>query len=442
VSLRIAGRAVESLLIVGYGMTGRAVAGFCERRGVRFAVSEASVLSEVDEAWLRDHAAEVETGGHTLRLLDCADAVVASPGAPAHLPLLAAAAERGIPVWSELDIAGAAVAGRRLVAVTGTNGKSTTVSLTGALLERSGIRTTVAGNIGLPFLDIVDEADRWDVAVLEVSSFQLEQSVLFHPHVAVLLNLAPNHLERHGTMTAYIAAKLRLFSHQTSLDVAILPASLVGTVDHGLGRLVLYDEPCPPLPRGSEGIGEVRRLDLAAAASACCEIVPGFDASRWSVQEFAEALYLPFRQQAVGTIGGVRVVNDSKATSPAATMAALRSTEGPVVLLLGGRSKRGGYDELAAYLSAFSPRGVVVFGEARQEIAEHLSRAGVEHQSVSDLETAVALGLATARPGDALLLSPACSSFDAFRSYEERGEEFNRMARRVPGFRAADAKDI
>jgi UDP-N-acetylmuramoylalanine--D-glutamate ligase len=432
---------VESLLIVGYGMTGRAVAGFCERRGVRFAVSEASVLSEADEAWLRVHAEKLEIGGHTSRLLDYADAVVASPGAPAHLPLFAAAAERGIPVLSELDIAGAAVAGRRLVAVTGTNGKSTTVSLTGALLERSGIRTTVAGNIGLPFLDTVDEADRWDVAVLEVSSFQLEQSVLFHPHVAVLLNLAPNHLERHGTMTAYIAAKLRLFSHQTPLDVAILPASLVGTVDHGLGRLVLYDQPCPPLPRGSEGIGEVRRLDLAAAASACREIVPGFNASRWSVEEFAEALYLPFRQQPIGTIGGVRVVNDSKATSPAATMAALRSTEGPVVLLLGGRSKRGGYDELAAYLSAFSPRGVVVFGEARQEIAEYLSRAGVEHQSVSDLETAVALGLATARPGDALLLSPACSSFDAFRSYEERGREFNRMARRVPGFRAADAKD-
>jgi len=274
VSLRLAGRDVESLLIVGYGMTGRAVAGFCERRGVRFAVSEASALSEVDEAWLRDHAWEVETGGHTSRLLDYADVVVASPGAPAHLPLFAAAAERGIPVWSELDIAWAAVAGRRLVAVTGTNGKSTTVSLIGALLGRSEIRATVAGNIGLPFLDIVDEVDCWDVAVLEVSSFQLEQSVLFHPHVAVLLNLAPNHLERHGTMPAYVAAKLRLFSHQTPLDVAILPAILAGTVDHGLGRLVLYDQPCPPLPRGSEAVGEVRRLDLAAAVTACREIVP------------------------------------------------------------------------------------------------------------------------------------------------------------------------
>jgi UDP-N-acetylmuramoylalanine--D-glutamate ligase len=442
VSFRLAGRDAERFLIVGYGMTGRAVAGFCERRGVRFVVSEASVLSAADEAWLRDHADDVETGGHTLRLLDCADVVVASPGAPTHLPLFAAAAERGIPVLSELDIAWAAVAGRRLVAVTGTNGKSTTVSLTGALLERSGVRATVAGNIGLPFLDIVDEADRWDVAVLEVSSFQLEQSVLFHPHVAVLLNLAPNHLERHGTMRAYVAAKMRLFSHQTPSDVASLPANLVGAVDHGLGRLVLYDQPFPPLPRGSEGIGEVRRLDLAAAVSACRAIVPGFDASGWSVREFVEALYLPYRQQPIGTIGGVRVVNDSKATSPAATMAALRSVQGPVVLLLGGRSKRGGYGELSAHLSAFSPRAIVVFGEARQEIGDHLFRAGMDHLTVSDLESAVAAGLAAAQPGDALLLSPACSSFDAFRSYEERGEEFNRIARGAPGFRAADAKDI
>jgi UDP-N-acetylmuramoylalanine--D-glutamate ligase len=442
VSLRLAGRDVESLLIVGYGMTGRAVAGFCERRGVRFAVSEASALSETDEAWLRDHAEDVERGGHTLRLLDHADVVVASPGAPTHLPLFAAAAERGIPVLSELDVAWASVERRRLVAVTGTNGKSTTVSLIGALLERSGIRTAVAGNIGLPFLDIVDEANRWDVAALEVSSFQLEQSVLFHPHVAVLLNLAPNHLERHGTMAAYVAAKLRLFSHQTPSDLAILPANLVGTIDHGPGRLVIYDQPLPPLPRGSGAIGNVRRLDLAAAASACRDIVPDFDASRWSVDEFAEALYLPFRQQPIGAIDGVRVVNDSKATSPAATVAALRSAQGPVVLLLGGRSKRAGYDELASYLAAFPQRGVVVFGEARQEIAEHLSRAGVQHHSASDLESAVGLGLAAARPGDDLILSPACSSFDAFRSYEERGEEFNRIVRRLPHFRAADAKDI
>ncbi len=440
-SLCLAGSDVESVLIVGYGVTGRAVAAFCARRGLRFAVSEAGTLPESDMTWLRDHAEDVETGAHSLRLLDDAQAVVASPGAPADLPLLVAAAKRGLPVVSELDVACAAATGRRLVAVTGTNGKSTTVSLIGALLERTGVRARVAGNIGLPFVDIADEAGDWDVAVLEVSSFQLEQSVLFHPHVAVLLNIAPNHLERHGTMAAYVAAKLRLFAHQTASDVAILPAGLAGAVSHGAGRLVLYDRPFPLLLRGSAGIGDVRRLDLAAAVCACREVAPEFDASAWDVEDFGQALFLPFRQQPVGAVGGVRLINDSKATSPAAAIAAVRSTVGPVVVLLGGRSKRGGYDELASFLSGASLRAVIVFGEAREEIAGHLSRAGVAHRMAGDLAGAVAEGFAAARSGDALLLSPACSSFDAFGSYEERGQEFNRIVRRMPGFVEPDAKD-
>jgi UDP-N-acetylmuramoylalanine--D-glutamate ligase len=441
VSFRILGRDVEHVLVVGYGLTGRAAAAFCVRRGVRFSVSEGGMLSPSDEAWLREHAHGVEVGGHTDRFLDGADILVVSPGVPSGLGLLAAAAERGTPVVSELDVAEACAGGRRIVAITGTNGKSTTVSLIGSLLERAGVRAAVAGNIGLPFLEIADRTGDWDVAVLEVSSFQLEQSVRFHPHVGVLLNLTPNHLERHGSMAAYSAAKLRLFSHQTPADVAILPGHLAATVDHGRGRLVLFDRPFPPLPRGSDSAGEVRRLNLAAAVTACREIVPDFDATEVGVEELARALYLPFRQEPVGTVGGVRIVNDSKATSPAATTAALRSVRGPVVLLLGGRSKRGGYEDLASFLAASPPRGVVVFGEARAEIAEHLARAGVRHSVVGDLEAAVAVGLTLAEPGDALLLSPACSSFDAFKSYEDRGLAFNRIARQLPGFAAAGAAD-
>jgi UDP-N-acetylmuramoylalanine--D-glutamate ligase len=441
-SLGLAGRDAERFLIVGYGMTGRAVAAFCERRGLRFAVSEAGTLPASDMAWLKDHAMDAETGGHSLRLLGCADVVVASPGAPAHLPLFAAAAQQRIPVVSELDVACAAITERQLVAVTGTNGKSTTVSLIGALLQRGGVRARVAGNIGLPFVDIVDEVGAWDVAVLEVSSFQLEQSVLFHPHVAVLLNIAPNHLERHGTMESYVAAKLRLFAHQTPLDIAILPAELADVVSHGAGRLVVYDRPLPSLPRGSETVGAVRQLDLAAAVCACREVLPDLDASAWTTAELAQALFLPFRQQAVGTVNGVRMINDSKATSAAATLAAVRSTEGPLVLLLGGRSKRGGYDELAAHLAGARLRAVIVFGEAQDEISGHLARMGVGHRCTNDLESAVAAGFAVARPGDALVLSPACSSFDAFRSFEERGEEFSRIVRRMPGFSSAGAKDV
>ncbi len=437
-TLCLAGREIRRLLIVGYGLTGRAAADFCLQHGISFAVSEARSLSQADAAWLRDHAVGVEEGGHTERWLDEADAVVASPGAPLTLNVFQAASTRGVPVFSELDVAWAATEGRTLVAVTGTNGKSTTVSLTGLLLKMAGIRVAVGGNIGRPFLAMTAEA--WDVAVLETSSFQLEQSVLFHPRVAVLLNLTPNHLERHGSMGAYSAAKARIFARQLPEDFAILPASLASAVSHGRGQLLLYDRPMPPLPRGSEGVGEMRRLDLAAAVSACGALVPDFDATRWHVDDLREALYLPYRQEPVGEVRGVRVINDSKSTSAAATVAALRSVHGPVVLLLGGRSKRGGYDVLAEFLSRSAPRAVVVFGEARGEIAEHLSHAGVGHAVVSDLAAAVSAGLAAAEPGDALLLSPACSSFDAFRSFEERGEAFNRIIRGTPGYspRVAD----
>lgn len=428
------GLAASRVLVVGYGLTGRATAAFCQRHGIRFSVSDAGRLSAVDEAWLRDHARAFEDGGHSERLLDDADVVVVSPGVSSDLSLLAAAARRGVPVLSELDIAGLYAGDRPIVAVTGTNGKSTTVSLIGSLLGGAGVRSIVAGNIGLPFLDVTDHDD-WDVAVLEVSSFQLEQSKLFHPHIGVLLNLTPNHLERHGSMAAYAAAKLRLFAHQTSSDVAILPAHLA-TTHSGLGRLVMFDAPFPPLPQGSDAVGEVRRLNLAAAVAACREIVPGFDATTRHVRDLHHALFLPFRQEPVGAVGRVRLINDSKATSPAATIAALRSIREPVVVLLGGRSKRGGYDELASYLAGSPARGVVVFGEAQTEIAEHLQCAGVAYVAVANLEAAVAAGLALALPGDALLLSPACSSFDAFNSYEDRGEAFNRIVRRTPGFHA------
>lgn len=421
-------------LVVGYGLTGRAAAAFFARRGVSFSVSEARALSPEDDAWLAAHAEAVEQGGHSERMLTGVDGVVVSPGVPAETPLLVTAARRGIPIWSELDLAAASAGDRRLVAVTGTNGKSTTVSVIGALLTGAGVRNVVAGNIGIPFLDTIDRPEPWDVAVLEVSSFQLEQSRRFHPQVGALLNLTPNHLERHGSMAAYTAAKLRLFAHQTPSDVAILPADLASSLDHGRGRLVVYDRPLPDLPRGSDGVGEVRRLNLAAAVAVCGAVIPGFDATTRHVDELRAALYLPHRQQPIGDVRGVRLINDSKATSPAATVAAVRSTPGPVVVLLGGRSKGGGYDVLATFLSRATVRGVIVFGEARDELAGHLARASVAHAVVADLASAVAAGLDLARPGDALLLSPACSSFDAFRSFEDRGAAFERIARALAGF--------
>ncbi|MGD9675621.1 MAG: UDP-N-acetylmuramoyl-L-alanine--D-glutamate ligase [Candidatus Bipolaricaulia bacterium] len=436
------GRSIDRILIGGFGLTGRAVARFCEDHGVRFALTDSHPLTPADLEWIRSHAFDHEVGGHTLRLLDDVDAVVPSPGMPADAPLLRAAAERGILVLSELDLAATAPSPTPIVAVTGTNGKSTTVTLIGALLRHAGLDAPVAGNIGVPFLAVLDRARTADAMVLEVSSFQLEQSRLFHPRVAVLLNLAPNHLERHGSMEAYRAAKERIFAAQTAADVAILPAELAGAVDHGAARLILYDRPVPPLPRGSETLPPVQRLDLAAAVAACAALYPPFDATLQHVEDLGDALHLPYRQEFIGWVAGVRVINDSKATSPAAALAALRSIPGPAVLLVGGRSKKGGYEELACALPGLDIRAVVVFGEAREEIAGHLRAAGVGFRTAADLEEAVGAGLAAARAGDALLFSPACSSFDAFSNYEERGEAFARLCRRQPRFVPEPAKDL
>ncbi|MEN6368692.1 MAG: UDP-N-acetylmuramoyl-L-alanine--D-glutamate ligase [Thermotogota bacterium] len=436
------GTRIDRLLIGGFGLTGKAIARFCESRGIQFAVSESRALPEADREWIQAHAFDHEVGGHTLRLLDGVDAVVPSPGFPADAPLLRGAAERGVLVLSELDLATTAGTPPPIVAVTGTNGKSTTVTLIGLLLHRVGFVAPVAGNIGLPFVAVVDGAQDADAVVLEVSSFQLEQSRIFHPRVAVLLNLAPNHLERHGSMAAYKAAKERIFAQQTAADVAVLPAELASRIDHGAARLVVYDQPIPPLPLGSERLTHVNRLNFAAAITACKALSPGFDASSQRIEEYDAALHLPFRQQEIGSIAGIRIINDSKATSPAATLAALRSVHDPVVLLLGGRSKKGGYDDLARALSGFRMRTVIVFGEAREEIAEHLHAARVKFRAVDSLQSALAEGLAAARPGDALLLSPACSSFDAFSSYEERGKIFTRLCQEQDGFVPSRSKDL
>ena len=434
VSLRVQDVAGRRVLVVGYGLTGRAVAAFCARHGISFAVSDGGRLAPAEEAWLRAHATGVETGGHSERLLAATDLVIPSPGVPSRPSLDRGGACEGSPCLVGArpcqPMRRAPQDRRRHRHERQEHDRRPHREL----LDGTAVRPVVAGNIGLPFLDVADRTD-WDVAVLEVSSFQLEQSELLHPQVGVLLNLAPNHLERHGSMAAYVAAKLRLFAHQTAADAAVLPSQLAG-VDHGRGRLVVFDSPFPPLPRGSDEVGDVRRLNLAAAVAACREVVPDFDPTTRSVEDLHDALFLPFRQQTVGTIRGIRVINDSKATSPAATIAALLSTCEPAVVLLGGRSKRGGYDELAAYLAASPARGIVVFGEAKAEISEQLVRAAVPHVVVHDLEAAVGAGLALAQSGDALLLSPACSSFDAFASYEERGEAFNRIAERLTGFRA------
>lgn len=440
-SVRIDGRAIDRLLVVGFARTGRAVVDFALDRGLAAFVSEGGRLSDEDRDSLRARGVRFEDGGHTIDFLADVDpdAVVVSPAVPADAPLLRAAAARGIPVHSEIDLASAAVE-CPIIAVTGTNGKSSTVTAIGAILRDLGLRVEVAGNIGIPFVSVVDRAATCDAVVVEVSSFQLEQSDTFHPRVGVLLNLAPDHLDRHGSMAAYAAAKARLFRRMTPADTAVLPGPLAGEVATGVARVVFFDSIPIDLPAGADRLARHEVENVRAALAACAALVPGFDPSAVPLAVVTPALALPFRTEPVGAVGGVRVINDSKATNPHSTIAALDAVgplDAPIVLLLGGHSKSHGYEALPEAIAGRDVRRVVLFGEAGPTLARLFDPAAFDVTVAADLAAAVDVGLRSAEPGDVLLFSPACSSYDEFRDYEERGRAFRRLVEAHPGFSPA-----
>jgi len=396
----IDGRKIGRIAVLGFGTTGRALVEFAIGRRLSPIVSEARPLAEADREWLAERGVEFEDGGHTDGFLARAEAIVLSPGVPPSIPPLQMAMERGIPVLSEIDLACSLIS-PPIVAVTGTNGKSSVVTLIGYLLEGAGEVPIVAGNIGMPAISIVDTASSASAVVLEVSSYQLEQSGSFRPRIGILLNLAPDHLHRHGTMEAYAAAKGRLFQLQTPEDDSLPPHE---------------------------------RENLKAAAASMIALIPDFDPAAIPEETLRAAFGLPHRLEEVGTVGGVRVINDSKSTNPASAIAALRATEGDVVLLIGGRSKGAGYEDLAREVGARPVRAVITYGEAAGELSALLARFGIETAVGSDLEEGISLSLAAAGPGDTFLFSPACSSFDQFTDFAERGEEFVRFISRLPGF--------
>lgn len=424
----------SSVLIVGFGITGRAVATYCARHGTDFSVSDARRLTEEERDWLAVHASAYEDGEHTLALLADASRVIVSPGIPLDAPLIVEAERRGIEVLSELDFACQVAPDRPILAVTGTDGKSTTVAVLARLLRAAGWDAPMAGNIGLPLIEISDRLETADAVVVEASSYQLAQSRAFHPHVAVLLNLAVDHVDHHGGLSEYRAAKQRIFRHQGPGDIAIVSAKLAQTIDCGRGRLVTYDDPHPALPRGSEALPDHQRANVAAAVSACLAVRPRFDPESLRIEDLDDALHLAFRQQEVGSVRGIRVINDSKATTPHATIAAVHAVRGPVVLLLGGRSKRAGYEALAEALRTSPPKQIIVFGEAADELAGHVASIEVPFRQAADARQALIAGLAAAQPGEILLFSPACASFDEFRDYIERGEALTRWVMAEDGY--------
>jgi len=365
-----------------------------------------------------------ELGASGVELLERAGCVVKSPGVPPEATVIAAARERGVAVHGELELAWRLLP-NPFLAVTGTNGKTTTAELLGAIHRAGGLPVRVAGNVGTPLSSLVGAVDAGTTVVCEVSSFQAEDATELAPDTALLLNLTEDHLDRHGTFAEYRDAKLRLFARQTPAQTAVAPP---GIELPGAARRLTFGDPADlPLPAAEVRLRGAHNLENAMGAAAAAL------ASGVSAAAVAEALGtfagVPHRLEEVGEVGGVLYVNDSKATNVWSARRGLESFEEGVHAILGGSLKGGGFAELREPVAARC-RACYLIGAAAPRLARDLDGAA-PLRPCGDLGTAVRAASAAARPGEVVLLSPACASYDQFRDYEERGERFRAMVRRA-----------
>jgi UDP-N-acetylmuramoylalanine--D-glutamate ligase len=378
---------------------------------------------------LRALGVEVHLDGDGVGLLDRARCVVKSPGVPAEAKVIAAARAAGTPVIGELELAWRLL-DNAFVGVTGTNGKTTVTELLGAIWRAADEPVAVAGNVGTPLSSMVGSVAPEATVVCECSSFQLEDADAFAPECAVLLNLAPDHLDRHGTLERYADAKLRIFANQTPDDIAVLDPSQPGLSDLDPGGAARRCNPAE-LSELVDSVelrllGEAGRRNAMAAAAAARAMGIGDEPIREALGAFAG---VPHRLEQVGEIGGVRYVNDSKATNVAAALAALESFDGGVHAILGGSSKGESFQALAPVVAARCVACYLI-GETAERLEGDLAPAlghGVALRRSGDLDTAVREAASAAEPGQVVLLAPACASFDQFSDFESRGERFREL---------------
>jgi UDP-N-acetylmuramoylalanine--D-glutamate ligase len=443
--------------VVGAARSGIAAAALLARRGARVTLSD--LRPDVPDAQsLRDLGVELELGWHRRESFEGADLVVLSPGVPPEHPMLQAARAKGVPVIAEIELASRWLQGR-VIAITGTKGKSTTTALTGRMLEAAGFKVTVGGNIGSPLSAQVSGSTPDTFHVVETSSFQLEQIDTFHPWIAVMLNLSPDHLDRHRDVAAYGAAKARIFENQNAGDYAVINAddpavlelarrgratarqfSLAGTI--GRGTVVEDGWIVDRQPDRAERLVPLDAIHLlgphlvhdvlaAATVGAIAGAAPA--AMTAAVDAFRG---LEHAMELVADIGGVRFVNDSKATNVESALRAIESFDRGLVPIMGGRFKGGDLRLLRAPLQSRA-RAVVAIGEARPLLREALGDA-IRVEEADAFADAIARAHELAKPAGVVLLAPACASFDMFRDYAERGRIFKEEVARLSreGFRA------
>lgn len=445
----------KSVVVVGLARSGMAAARLLARRGARVVATDRKGAPELAEEVLRLPAMGVQLvlGSHAEAGLGAADLVVVSPGVPWELPELEQARQRGIPVIAELELACLLLRGS-VAAVTGTKGKSTTTAALGAMLRSAGGDVRVGGNIGDPVTGLVDGSNDATTFVLEVSSFQLEGSARFHPRVAVFLNLSADHLDRHASFEAYAGAKAKIFANQTEADFAVVNADdplvlelararrarvigFSGERDPGGSDAAFFEAGAASVRLGGRAEtlfplevvqlpGRHLACDLLAAAAAARVLGASPGAIARAVSAFQGAEHVLER---VGEIGGVVFFNDSKATNIAAARLSLLAMDRKTHAIVGGRYKGGDFRELREPAQG-RVRQVLAIGEAQQRLMNALSDV-VPVVPCSSLREAVLRAFSAAAPGEAVLLAPACSSFDMFADYAERGRAFKREFARL-----------
>jgi len=440
----------KRVVVVGAASSGIAAAELLVRRGATVTLTDRrDTIAE--DAQVRGAGVHLELGGHRPETLLGADLIVLSPGVPPAQPAIAEARAAGVPVMGEMELASRWLRGR-VVAITGTKGKSTTTTLTGRMLEAGGHHVLVGGNIGLALSAQVDASTEHTIHVVEASSFQLEGTDTFHPWIAVLLNFSSDHLDRHVDMAEYAAAKARIFANQTPDDWAVLNADdeasqviaqdarsqrLLFAIERELpAGIVVADDAIVRRSGGSDQVlvplsavkllGRHLLADVAAAAAVASLAGVEPDAMARAVEGFSG---LEHALEPVTELGGVRFINDSKATNIEAALRAIQSFGPGLIVILGGKFKGGDFADLRDALTARTA-SVVAIGEAAPLI-HHALEPALPVLDAADMVAAVRTAFAMASPGQAVLLAPACASFDMFVNYAERGRVFKREVRRL-----------
>ncbi len=452
----------KKVIVIGAARQGTALSRYLASKGAQVILTDMHSLDDLPANLpdLEKLGIQLHLGGHPLELLEGADLVCVSGGVPLTIPFIQAALQRGIPLSNDSQIFLEACPAQ-VIGITGSSGKTTTTALVGLMaqkyfeMKQNGHRAWVGGNIGNPLIEQVDQIDEDDLVVLELSSFQLELMTR-SPQIAAILNITPNHLDRHGSMQAYIAAKSRILRFQHAGDVAILNRDDPGSwslAEHLKSDLISFGFQKPDskqngtyiykdaiwLQLGRESLkmlplewiqlpGRHNIANVLAACAIAAAASLALPAIQTAIEEFTG---IPHRLEFIRNINGADWYNDSIATAPERTMAAIEAFEGPLVLLLGGRDKNLPWDDLAQLIHQ-RVRAVVLFGEAAGLIEKALGavKKGETLQVISrcnTLEEAVQAAAKLAQPGDTVLLSPGCTSFDAFKDFEERGEYFRKL---------------